>query len=256
MPWDCGDSEFHSLPWGMIFAYKKEVLEHDGIRIEENKCCHVYKAAGYSDSVCWTRIINTDTKVSLDTSSIRMQRLLIPGRRLQTYFVPCIGNHSEKYERNLEDRYFISQLGIIDSLLKEGLEREEEARSFEAVNKGAETEAANDVAVQAAEKTGTANSGAKQPGKKTETAGKGTEQSAEQTVIANGDTKQPGKKNEKAGKTTGQPAEQTVIANGDTKQPGKKTEKAGKTTGQQTAKKATENKEAGDDNGSGMKSNK
>ena len=256
LPWDCGDSEFHSLPWGMIFAYKKEVLEHDGIRIEENKCCHVYKAAGYSDSVCWTRIINTDTKVSLDTSSIRMQRLLIPGRRLQTYFVPCIGNHSEKYERNLEDRYFISQLGIIDSLLKEGLEREEEARSFEAVNKGAETEAANDVAVQAAEKTGTANSGAKQPGKKTETAGKGTEQSAEQTVIANGDTKQPGKKNEKAGKTTGQPAEQTVIANGDTKQPGKKTEKAGKTTGQQTAKKATENKEAGDDNGSGMKSNK
>lgn len=115
LPWQCDGASYHSLPWGMIFAYKKEITEKNGFSIEENKCCHIYKAAGYSESACWTTVKNPETKICLDTSSVRMQRLLTTEGRMQTYFVPCLGNHSEKYEKYLEDRYFVTESQAISN---------------------------------------------------------------------------------------------------------------------------------------------
>ena len=107
IPWKCDEKAFHSLPWGMVFIFDSERTDKGDWLVTENRCCHLYKKARYSENRCWTRVKNRDTALELNISSVRMLRLLLGKGRSQTYFVPCTGIHSERYVKYLQGRNFV-----------------------------------------------------------------------------------------------------------------------------------------------------
>ena len=98
----------YRLPWGMTFALTETEEKKGTISGRHYQRSLVYPDAGYSETVSWSVIRNTQSGVVLRKNNVRMIRSSVGDGRYQTYFSVAGGGMTGKYRTALAGKYFIS----------------------------------------------------------------------------------------------------------------------------------------------------
>lgn len=101
------------LPWGMLYLLQSAQNDTEHCITEEYKSGYLFRKSLYFEGRSYTRITNKDMKVSVSTTSVRALRMITTGGRLQTYFVPGMGNNKSRYKKHLMGRYFLHECSVV-----------------------------------------------------------------------------------------------------------------------------------------------
>ena len=98
----------YRLPWGVTFVLTETGEKFGTITRNHYQRSLVYPDAGYSETLSWSVIRNTESGVVLRKNNIRMIRSSIGDGRYQTYFSEAGGGMTGRYRTALAGKYFIS----------------------------------------------------------------------------------------------------------------------------------------------------
>lgn len=107
IPWDTEDGTGVALPWGWIYFTESKQSTENSCVIDEYHSSFLFRKARLGESRCWTKVKNNDTGFSLKTSSVIMYIMALK-KGYQVYFLPNVGNHKNRYRKQLEGRYFVT----------------------------------------------------------------------------------------------------------------------------------------------------
>ncbi len=99
----------YRLPWDMKYIRASRIIGNGACIAEQTGTTWLYGNAEYSYTACGTRVTNNERHIGICVSSMLMSRMIINGKRRQTYFEPQMGNKTDKYRNILEGRWFVDE---------------------------------------------------------------------------------------------------------------------------------------------------
>lgn len=98
---------YYKLPGDLIYVLYDENHIEGALEIHDGGCAYLFEAANLMEFISYTEIKNTQTQTRIKMDEVRMIRQILPGHRIQTYFVPGGQHTSWAYQQKLEGKYFL-----------------------------------------------------------------------------------------------------------------------------------------------------
>ncbi|MBO4696793.1 MAG: hypothetical protein J5643_05890 [Lachnospiraceae bacterium] len=108
LPDDTNPDVCYRLPWGVIYTLSEKSETFGEIDRKHYQRTFLYPEAGYSETVSWSVIRNTESGVVLKKNNVRMIRNILGDGRCQSFFCTLSGGSNGRYRTELAGKYFIS----------------------------------------------------------------------------------------------------------------------------------------------------
>lgn len=108
LPDDTKPDVCYRLPWGVIYTLSEKSETFGEIERKHYQRTFLYPDAGYSETVSWSVIRNTESGVVLKKNNVRMIRNILGDGRCQSYFCELSGGSNGRYRTELAGKFFIS----------------------------------------------------------------------------------------------------------------------------------------------------